>query len=163
MADHHHYDHDLSNAALKWPTAQAYSHQDSNQPGQVRLDLAAKKWHTPDTAPEAPNELLLRGQAKAWATPNWHDGRRPGPDLHSTQGRNLSREAALSHQAPQTQQDGQPGSPSGRVLNPRFVEMLMGWPSGLTDYESPVMALCPWYALMRSSLYRLGWELSYDS
>lgn len=30
-----------------------------------------------------------------WATPNAHDGRRPGADLHSTQGANLSRDAAL--------------------------------------------------------------------
>ena len=153
----------LSGAVQNWPTAQAYSHQESNQPGQVKLDMAAKKW----------------------ATPNWHDGRRPGPDLHSTQGRNLSRETAswatptvkhkdspaegnrhtprLSHQALQTQQDGQPGSPSGRVLNPRFVEMLMGWPSGLTGYESSAMELYPWQQHMRSSLCRLGWELSCDA
>lgn len=30
-----------------------------------------------------------------WATLNAHDGRRPGADLHSTQGANLSRDAAL--------------------------------------------------------------------
>jgi hypothetical protein len=31
----------------------------------------------------------------AWPTPNAHDGRRPGADMKSTQGGNLSRDAAL--------------------------------------------------------------------
>jgi hypothetical protein len=30
-----------------------------------------------------------------WPTPNWHDGSREAPDLHSTQGTNLSRDAVL--------------------------------------------------------------------
>ncbi len=31
-----------------------------------------------------------------WPTPNWHDGRRPGADVHSTQGANLSRDVMLA-------------------------------------------------------------------
>jgi DNA (cytosine-5)-methyltransferase 1 len=38
----------------------------------------------------------LGRQVAMWATPNWHDGRRPGADVHSTQGTNLSRGAAPS-------------------------------------------------------------------
>jgi hypothetical protein len=219
----------FGNASSGWPTAQAYSHGDSNQPGQVKLDLAAKdwpspqahdvrtrgnteadhhysehdlsnavlNWSSPTTAPEAPNkgsnmkngppsrglaaelwqtpdsgqfttrrqvrhterdELLLAGQAKAWATPTWHDGRRPGSDATSTQGRNLKRESEawgtptsrdwkdgagvtenvptnglLSRQVLRTETAGSAGLPSGRVLNPQFVEMLMGWPVDLTS------------------------------
>lgn len=68
-------------------------------------------WPTPNTAPDAPNMSTNRGNgqhrarnseqclgemARAhWATPNAHDGRRPGADLRSTQGANLSRDAAL--------------------------------------------------------------------
>jgi hypothetical protein len=37
----------------------------------------------------------LESQTKHWATPNAHDGRRPGADLKSTQGANLSRDAAV--------------------------------------------------------------------
>lgn len=37
----------------------------------------------------------LESQTRHWATPNAHDGRRPGADLHSTQCANLSRDAAL--------------------------------------------------------------------
>lgn len=43
------------------------------------------------------NALLGRVAALAsWATPNWHDGRRPGADVHSTQGANLSRDCLLA-------------------------------------------------------------------
>jgi hypothetical protein len=31
--------------------------------------------------------------SEAWSTPSAHDGRRPGSDAASTQGRNLKREA----------------------------------------------------------------------
>ena len=37
----------------------------------------------------------LTGATRQWATPNAHDGRRPGVDEHSTQGGNLSRDAAV--------------------------------------------------------------------
>jgi hypothetical protein len=103
--------------------------------------------------------------AKVWATPNAHDGRRPGADLHSTQGANLSRDAAmwgtpsvadvtgghrtrsgarsdellLNGQAeawpgpldPPTATAGSDGS-SRAVLNPSFVEALMGFPPSWT-------------------------------
>jgi hypothetical protein len=36
----------------------------------------------------------LESQSKHWATPNAHDGRRPGVDDKSTQGGNLNRDAA---------------------------------------------------------------------
>ncbi len=79
-------------------------------------------------------EMLLPAQAKAWATPAAGDGRRPGPETGSTQGRNLKREAeGFSHQG-QTE-TGEDGSKTGRVLNPRFVEMLMGFPAGWTAFE----------------------------
>lgn len=41
------------------------------------------------------SEDMETAEPKAWSTPSAHDGRRPGPDLYSTQGRNLSREASL--------------------------------------------------------------------
>lgn len=94
-----------------------------------------------------------------WATPTAHDGRLPGADTSSTQGANLSRDASLwatptSHDrthAPRavdhgeqlanqasdfhldllTEPDGSGGS-SKAVLNPSFVEALMGFPPSWT-------------------------------
>ena len=43
------------------------------------------------------SEIVYGGSPShgTWPTPNWHDGRRPAPDLHSTQGGNLSRDTVL--------------------------------------------------------------------
>lgn len=54
-----------------------------------------------------------------------------------------------------TPQHGQKSCPSHRVLNPQFVEMLMGWPIGWTDCDSPVTGYAHWQRLMLSSLWRL--------
>ena len=37
----------------------------------------------------------MGGGAMNWSSPNAHDGRRPGPELGSTQGANLKRDAEL--------------------------------------------------------------------
>lgn len=61
-------------------------------------------WPTPDTGHERMNRSASPGAAdrptialaaKLWATPNAHDGRRPGADLKSTQGGNLNRDAVM--------------------------------------------------------------------
>lgn len=155
----------------------------------------------------------LEGQAtkRDWPTASAHDGRRPGSDATSTQGRNLKREAELwstpnvpnggrtqsaehiesrgqtakgkrqvglhneaslwawpttrdhkdgsnpseavptngllGRQAPRMMQDGKPSSleaPTLRQrlrLNPLFVEWLMGWPLGWTDFARVEMGL----------------------
>lgn len=56
--------------------------------------------HTGKRAGPSANELGY--MAGMWATPNAHDGRRPGADEHSTQGGNLNRDASL-WQTPTTQ------------------------------------------------------------
>lgn len=96
--------------------------------------------------------------SSAWPTASAHDGRRPGHEQGSTQGRNLKREAEtwapptsrdwkdqgltdetptnslLGRQAPRSME------PNGRrVLNPRFVEWLMGLPLGWTAFEPVAM------------------------
>ncbi|MFA5386831.1 MAG: hypothetical protein WC322_00330 [Candidatus Paceibacterota bacterium] len=64
----------------------------------------APMWPTPDTgherinrstSPNATARPTIALAAKLWATPNAHDGRRPGADLASTQGGNLNRDAVL--------------------------------------------------------------------
>lgn len=196
-ADHHYKPHDLSNVAEMWQTPNSQNFASRQQPGQTeREDLLggqAKNWQTPSVADttgghlsrerERSEELLLRGQAKAWSTASAHDGRRPGSDATSTQGRNLKREAE-SWSTPATrdhkgqdlpsrlgksslpaqvmQMAGEPTSESDpasspRLLNPRFVLALMGWPD-LIGYEVQETELHQWRQQMRSLLSRLGWE-----
>lgn len=61
-------------------------------------------WPTPETGHERINRSASPGAAdrptialaaKLWATPNAHDGRRPGADLKSTQGGNLNSDAVM--------------------------------------------------------------------
>jgi hypothetical protein len=42
-----------------------------------------------------------------------------------------------------------------RKLNPIFVEALMRWPTGLSGFERPAMALTRWQQLMRSYLSQI--------
>ena len=70
---------------------------------QARM-VTAGTWPTPDTGRERTNRSASPGAAdrptialaaKLLATPNAHDGRRPGADLKSTQGGNLNRDAVM--------------------------------------------------------------------
>jgi hypothetical protein len=47
-------------------------------------------------------------------------------------------------------------SKTGKRLNPLFVEWLMGWPPGWTDFEPVAMEWSRWWQLMRSELSRLN-------
>lgn len=54
--------------------------------------------------------MQLSNQVENWSTPSAHDGRRPGADLCSTQGRNLNREAS-TWSTPRAS-DGEKGGPN---------------------------------------------------
>ena len=158
----------LSGAAKMFPTPDAMvrtGHNTRPGPAGERPTLAevGKQWQTPQTPKgggkvrggDRGNEMLLPGQAEAWATPNAHDGRRPGSDATSTQDRNLKREAeALSHRAHPTPKPGPKSSNTTRRLNPRFVEWLMGLPTGWTDSGVAVTESFPSWLRLHSECLR---------
>jgi len=113
----------LDGSALRgddnWTTPQAHDvtergsgQQPTAKAGNACLARDSRLWLTPivpNGGRSVPAELVaskgtteegdkrtvgLESQTKHWATPNAHDGRRPGADLKSTQGANLSRDAA---------------------------------------------------------------------
>jgi hypothetical protein len=43
------------------------------------------------------------------------------------------------------------------MLNPRFVEWLMGWPFGMTGFDSLATALFPLWLRVHSLRLRSGW------
>jgi hypothetical protein len=178
-----------------WPTPDTMpeapnkgSNKKSNPPSLLG---AAELWQTPSVAAsvggnvsrgqDRAGELLLRGQAKAWATPIKSEA--TGPGKHGTGSDSLRTQVhgwgtpaggdwkdtgvtdkvptngLLSRQVLRTETDGSAGSPSGRVLNPLFVEMLMGWLPGVTDYGFSETVSSRWRQRMRTSLCVLGWEL----
>lgn len=113
-----------------WPMPGANDWKGTATPGQRRgqLDEAAEqKWPTPTS-----------GDAKA-------SGTRSAPGSAAHPGTSLTAAAAFGGDtsgrlARKTPTDGEPTSSGGRVLNPRFVEALMGWPPRWTDCESSVTA-----------------------
>lgn len=133
------------------------------EPTRAGVPLAlAVKWATPTTpgggaatrSGARGDELLLPGQAAAWATPRATEGEKGGPN-----GRDGSGSAHLASQAATwptpVANDGKGPQPverpagddslstrvarsaRGLVLNPVFVEALMGWPLGWTDPQRP--------------------------
>jgi len=111
------------------PTPQGYSFADSHQPGITRLDIAIR-WPTPRVldSRNVPYQQHPRKQghrwptlcgAVKWPTPaarDWRSGK-ASPATHARNSRPLSEVAAAA----------------GGLLNPTWVEWLMGWPIGWTD------------------------------
>jgi len=150
--------------------------------GSLHLDqlpnFVAHCWATP-TASENSNRttkmapshgkthgIVLAGQAcdlsEQWATPAVADvqgGRKARSGSRST-------ELLLNGQTPElcgrldptTSTAGETSSPSGRKLNPRFVEMLMGWPPGWTNFACSETALSRWKQRMRSELSQFAYR-----
>jgi len=128
----------LEGAAKMWPTPRkADLHGSSVLHGDGGLDLrtAVEFWGTPNAkiaedsqthrSGARSGELLLTGQAKAWATPTTRDWKSEDP------AQSPDHSPPLGRQVLQTEPDGKPGSPRA-VLNPYFVEALMGLPPSWT-------------------------------
>lgn len=123
--------------ASSWPTPRGQdSYERSNRKtierahrgeAQMTLTRKVKMWHTPRVADSAGvayqrasgqagrEYLVLAGQARTWA----------GEEIVFASG----------PPDPTTGRRGRRTSDDIRVLNPRFVEALMGWPIGWTDSE----------------------------
>lgn len=86
--------------ANQWMTPHGMSGMDAN--GKLgaggEFSKQVTHWTTPtalERSGQGEQNRALVLDVKNWPTPNAHDGRRPGADLNSTQGMNLSRDAAL--------------------------------------------------------------------
>ena len=132
---------DVSDASFSlWTTIRAEEGSGYRSDGSLMLKGEAVEWQTPATFQgkrrrqvnqTERNELLLPGQAEQWATPTGRDhkdGANPSE--------NVATNSLLGRQAPRTPMPGQESSQQTRRLNPRFVEMLMGWEIGWTDFVS---------------------------
>lgn len=88
--------------------------------------------------------------AESWPTPRTTDMNSPG--IHGTGGADL-RTTVASHPPLTQHKHGEIFCEKTRHLNPRFVEALMGWPGGWTDYGFSVTELSPWLEHWRSYVY----------
>ena len=153
----------LGMATSVWPTpntpngGRGASHAEQNgrtytnkdgQKVQVGLEWETRRWPTPTTVPEAPNQnsnikdggykTMIQASQGLWPTPSPSKDYSRLPLLPSTNGHMCS--------------------PQCRRLNPRFVSWLMGWPPlaiGRTDLDCLAMEWSRWWQLMRSALSQL--------
>lgn len=124
--------HTAGNGSGCWPTPTA---ADSKGSGSAGYPVTATR-NAGTTLTDATVRL------RDWPTPRATDGSHGGPNARGSKGDlQLPSAAGLLH--PTTEPDGS-GSPP--KLNPRFVESLMGFPLGWTDFaplETPSSPLAP--------------------
>ena len=97
--------------------------------------------------------MNLHGAAKAWTTPSARD-HKDGADPSVAAPTNC----LLGRQAPRSGIGGQASSQSGRRLNPLFVEWLMGWPLGWTDFAPVAMESFRLWQRTHTELLRSIWR-----
>jgi hypothetical protein len=146
-------------------------HQNGNGVG-MPLAIAAKLWHTPTAAEglAGVGEHTTRGgasnlrtQVSLWATPTARDvkGEFTG---HRNGGKDLPGQAKGFRSGLPDPTTSPAGSESAkRVLNPPFVEWLMGWPIGWTDCTSSATVSFRSWRRSRSSALRdvlVSWRWS---
>jgi site-specific DNA-cytosine methylase len=107
-------------------------------------------------------EQVTNWELTTWPTPRARDHKGGGPTTERADGRtrldqlDYAAEQWKSSSPPvQPTADGPPSSPPRRVLNPQFVEWLMGWPIGWTDLEPVETGLSHWLPRMRGYLSAL--------
>jgi hypothetical protein len=118
----------LCSQAATWPTPTSRDWKDgacadSNVSTNGLLGRASVRWPTPTAE-------LGKGYMSGTASDTWR------PSLEQA-----ALGARPSRQVPMIEKAGKPTSGSGRVLNPRFVEALMGWPIGWSDCDSSATEL----------------------
>jgi hypothetical protein len=99
----------------------------------------------------------LSAQAKVWPTVTTQDAKNnAGPSQFRRNTKPLNVEACL-HSGSSPQGQKATGAASPKVLNPQFVEWLMGWPIGWTEFAHVETVSCRWLPLMRGAL---SWLIS---
>ena len=140
----------LPSSVARWstPTVAASTGgapQDSRGKRDLRLDL--KAWADPDPSdPDFWSKAPFRGDGMTmWPTPTANEATGYMSGANSDTWRPTLKAAALGARPTRGRPDRKtekPG-PNGLVLNPLFVEALMGWPIGWTDCGSSETESCP--------------------
>jgi len=156
----------------QWPTPHANCMTGpgtGGREGGMNLQTSAAMWPTPMASdgykPSAGNRKSadLTHASRMWPTPAARDARGANSREHvevNGSGRRhmdqLANFAVHSRPAREILRDGSDTSDLRRVLNPAFVEALMGWPTGWTSFDSAATEWSRWLRRMRFEFLRLG-------
>ena len=160
---------DLRTQAGSWPTPMAQDGEDAGSvnASMVSLGRAAKDWPTPGAIDHkgSAKDGQRRGQLDEATEQRWQT---PATDSFRSRGGDRKDEMGLDQQArgfPSSLLDQEPAAsgsgsceagPTSRPrLNPKFVELLMGWPEGWTDFAPVGTGWSLWRRRMRSCLFGL--------
>lgn len=151
----------LETAATYWTTPDIHDRgrvnrsPSPNATPRPTIALAARQWATPEATAGSnggPRSLdssgrpKLAAQAVLWGTPTARDHK-------DSAGQTLPANGLLGRQVLRMRRAGSATSSDSRVLNPLFVEALMGWPIGWTDCDSAVTELYRWLRRWRSWIF----------
>lgn len=147
---------DLNDQAAAWMTPQATdAKRGGEDPGRKERGAGAAS---------------LAEQTAQWPTPTARDYRSPNSEesqekrnADSSRGQQLMNFLADEMRSPTsrfslpapTPETGTTSSSTRHILNPLFVEWLMGWPIGWTDFEGVATGSSHWWRRMRGQLSRL--------
>jgi len=166
----------LATKAAMWPTPMASDGCKPSAGNRKSADLthASQMWPTPQTdgfrtrGGARRSEKGLDRMARDWPTPAARDAKgansREHVEVNGTGRRHmdqLANFAVHSRQALTISGDGSNTCDQRRVLNPAFVEALMGWPIAWTGFDSVATGWSLWLQRMRFEFCRLG-SLSMD-
>jgi hypothetical protein len=124
---------------IVWPTPRAQKTSSENP----------ERWEARRQAGQVSTPPLAMA-AIMWPTVTTQDAKNnAGPSQFERNTKPLNVEAALYRSR---QDQTETGTASHKVLNPQFVEWLMGWPIGWTEFAPVGTAWCRWLPLMRGAL-----------
>ena len=136
----------IAMAASLWPTPDTTNVGDGTPYEMLQANLLARRERTRVAVQEGrvkagsgrSENLAMAVQAPMWATPqsrDYKDGADPAATIptNGMLGRQAPRTAMPGPESSQSDPTSPPQSP--RRLNPRFVEWLMGFPTGWTDLQ----------------------------
>ena len=128
---------------IVWPTPRAQKTSSENP----------ERWEARRQAGQVSTPPLAMA-ALMWPTVTTQDAKNnAGPSQFERSTKPLNVEAALhSSRCPSPLGQTETGMASHKVLNPQFVEWLMGWPIGWTEFAPVGTAWCRWLPLMRGAL-----------
>jgi hypothetical protein len=131
----HHDGVTLCDAMLLWPTPLAADSGEKVTPRSHQAGLIGAAHHWPGM----------------WMTPTARNHKDGATSLANTPVNGL-----LGRQVLTMPPAGRTTCDARRTLNPLFVEALMGWPSGWTDFGSVATEWSRWLRRMRCELWRLN-------